>query len=877
MKKVITKKDNSEFQTVKKQTARQASFPIVGIGTSAGGLEALKLFFENMPEKSGFAFVVIQHLEPTSKSVISELLQRYTSMEVLQVKDYMCVKANHIYVIPPNKSMSILNGFLHLFAPIKAHGFRLPIDYFFNSLADDKLDKSIGVVLSGMGSDGSKGLKAIKDRNGIAVVQDPKSSKFSGMPQSAINMVKVDIIAPADELPKKIISFLRTNKVKLSKVLEGDKNKNNFEKIIFLIRSRTGHDFSHYKTNMLSRRINHRMDVHKITTIENYIPFLQENPNELDSLFEDFLIGVTSFFRDTPVWEKLKKAILPELFKTWPDGYIIRVWVSACSTGQEVYSLAIILKEVFGQLKIKKSFIFQIFATDLDTTAIDKARKGFFSKKELANVSQERINSFFVKEKDGFRVSTSIREMIVFAKHDVIKDPPFTRLDILLCRNLLIYFKKELQTKLMNLFHYSLKEGGLMVLGSAENNNSGNTQFKIIDSKLKIYENLKKTRRNKALSMPDSLNETGKPNESALKFEETFESIQTFTNKLLIDKFTPASILINGEGDILYITGHTGKYLEPAAGKANMNIYKMAREGLSQVIPRAIRESKKTQAPVKLMNLKIFTNNDEQIVNVTLQFIKKPITLKGTIMIVFNDVHDINKENHGKSKPIKKYISSKEEELEIELQRINEELQNSYEETQTMQEELKSTSEEMQSTNEELQSTNEELTTSKEEMQSLNEELQTVNMELQTRVADYIIAENDIKNLLNSTDIATLFLDKKLQIRRFTEELTKLFQLRNSDIGRPFSDLNNKLNYPNLETDAQEVLKTLIFKETTVDSIDGPSGNKWFTVRIMPYRTLDDRIDGLVITFVDITDSKLWESKLNEKIKMLNKKIKTVK
>ncbi len=851
MEKPSTKKENPVSKPTEKQDSNVISFPIVGIGASAGGLEALEQFFQNVPKNCGIAFVVIQHLDPNHVGIMPELLQRTTDLKVVQVTDHLKVQANHVYVIPPNKSMSILNAYLHLFEPIESRGLRLPIDYFFRSLADDQQEKSIGIILSGMGSDGSLGLKAIKEKNGIVLVQDPLTAKFDGMPQSAVNAVIVDILAAANELPRKLIEFLKYSPASGQKTQIDDKSKSNLEKIIILLRAQTGHDFSLYKKNTLFRRIERRMSVHQIDKIANYVRFLQENPNELDILFKELLIGVTNFFRDAVVWDKLKENVLPDLFNQLPNGHVFRAWTTACSTGEEAYSLAIIFKEAYDKVKHDKNFTLQIFATDIDSDAIDIARKGFFDPNILADVSPERISQFFTKEADGFRVNTAIREMVVFAPHNVIKDPPFTKLDLLLCRNLLIYMESELQKKLMNLFHYSLNAGGVMLLGSAENENSQNNQFIPIDAKLKLYKRSVMPVNTEFFDFTSSITHTMKKTTDNIKPVKVADNIQTLADQILLQRFAPASVLINTEGDILYITGRTGKYLEPAAGKANWNIYAMAREGLQNELPGAIRKAKQNYEQIKLHNIKLGTNGGTHMVDVTLQLIEKPEAIKGTIMVVFSDVANIPQPGKRKSKTVIQNSTIREQELEIDLQRANEELQSTREEMQTTQEELKST-------NEEMQSTNEELTTSKEEMQSLNEELQTVNIELQSKIADFMLANNDMKNLLNSTDIATLFLDKELNIRRFTDQTTHLFKLRQTDIGRPFTDMVTELQYPEITNHAHEVLKTLVFKETDIATHD----QRWFTVRIMPYRTFDDHIDGLVITFIDITKAKKLEQEL---------------
>ena len=865
MKKSTAKKENPVSKPLELQTSNTVGFPIVGIGASAGGLEALEQFFGNVPVNSGLAFVVIQHLDPNHVGIMPELLQRTTPMKVLQVTDNLQVKPNHVYVIPPNRSMSVLNGHLFLFEPIELRGLRLPIDYFFRSLAADQHENSIGIILSGMGSDGSLGLKAIKEKNGIVAVQDPANAKFDGMPNSAINAVVVDILAPAKELPEKLIALLKLSPSIVQKTEIDDKSKGNLEKIVILLRAQTGHDFSLYKKNTLFRRIERRMNVHQLDRISHYVRFLQQNPKELEILFKELLIGVTNFFRDAAVWEKLKENVLPALFNEAPNRHVFRAWITGCSTGEEAYSLAIVFKEAYEKVKKDKNFTLQVFATDIDSDAIELGRKGIFSANIVADVSPERLSQFFVKDENGFRVNTSIREMVVFAPHNVINDPPFTKLDMLFCRNLLIYMEAELQKKLMNLFHYSLIAGGVMVLGSAETENSQNNMFSAIDAKLKVYKRSASAANTELIDFPSSFTRSMKKTNDSIKPVKATDNIQTLADQLLLQRFAPASVLINPDGDILYITGRTGKYLEPSAGKANMNIYAMAREGLQNELPGAIRKAKQSSEPVKLLNLKIGTNGGTQIVDLTLQLIEKPEAIKGNIIIVFADVADIPRPARRKSKTGNQNSTVREQELEIELQRANEELQSTREEMQTTQEELKSTNEEMQSTNEELQSTNEELTTSKEEMQSLNEELQTVNIELQSKVNDFMVANNDMKNLLNSTDIATLFLDKELNIRRFTDETTKLFKLRQTDIGRPFTDMVSDLQYPEITQHAHEVLRTLVFKETEIATND----QRWFTVRIMPYRTYDDRIDGLVITFIDITKAKKLEAELNNTIGLL--------
>jgi two-component system CheB/CheR fusion protein len=757
--------------------------------------------------------------------------------------------------------MSILNGKLHLFEPTETRGLRLPIDIFFRSLADDKQERSIGIILSGMGSDGSLGLKAIKEKNGLVLVQDPESSKFNGMPHSALDSVVADIVAPADLLPARLISVLSISRSETWKIVIDDKNKTNLEKVIILLRSHTGHDFSLYKKNTLYRRIERRMNVHQLDKISNYVRFLQENPRELDILFRELLIGVTNFFRDENVWTKLKDRILPEYLDELPHGHSLRVWIPGCSTGEEAYSFAIVFKEVVEKLKFKNLSL-QIFASDIDTDAIEIARKGVFKSNIIADVSAERLSRFFTSRESGYSIKTFIREMIVFAPHNVIRDPPFSKLNFILCRNLLIYLEPELQKKLMNLFYFSLDKNGIMILGTSETIHSEDLFFTPLDSKLKIYKRSLIPTETERMVFPNTFPHSAKPDSEDIA--SGISNIQTLTDQLLLQNFTPAAVLINQEGDILYISGRTGKYLEPAAGKANMNIYAMARDNLRNELLIAIRNAKQTLKPVVLNKINVGSNSDSVCVNITVLATEKPRELKGTIIVVFTETDPLPSEKDS-AKHRKNPLNKKEVLLEKELQNIQEELQRTREEMQTSQEELKSANEELQSTNEELQSTNEELTTSREEMQSLNEELQTVNIELQSKVAEFMESNNDMKNLLNSTDIATLFLDRDLKIRRYTDQMIKLIRLRPTDIGRPFTEMANDLQYPEIADHALEVLRTLRYMENDISTKD----NKCFRVRIMPYRTLDERIDGLVITFIDISVAKSLEIELKETIRIL--------
>lgn len=837
-------------------------FPIVGIGASAGGLEALEQFLRHVPEKSGMAFVIVQHLDPTHKALLAELLQRATAMPVQQVEDRMRVKADCVYVIPPDHDMSILHGVLHLFKPAAPRGLRLPIDFFFRSLAEDQQERSIGVILSGMGSDGTLGLRAIKEKAGLALAQDPASAKFNSMPRNVIDARLADVVAPVQELPAKLLALMRHARVVTSFAPPLEENtQSGLEKIILLLRIKTGNDFSLYKKNTLYRRIERRMAIHQIDRIMSYVRFLQENSQETEILFRELLIGVTSFFRDPAAWEHLQDIALPLLLKACPPHGILRVWTPGCSTGKEAYSLAMIFKETVAQLAPESGIKLRIFATDLDKDAIDKARHGLYPPSIAADVSAERLDRFFVQDGPGYRIGKDIREMVTFATQNVIMDAPFTRLDMLICRNLLIYLAPELQQRLLSLFHYSLNPDGVLFLGSSESINASTDFFAPIDNKSKLFR-----RRDSILTaakfafqpsfvpvVPGILQET-----TMLK---PAVNIQSLADQVLLQHFAPPAVLANSNGDILYISGRTGKYLEPPAGKANWNIHAMAREGLRVDLGAAFLKAVRHKEAVTVKGLKLTEGGAVQTVDITVKEIQEPEALRGMVMIIFTDVATLPQQKTTRRSKPSDVDGARITELEQKLYQCHDELRTTREEMQASQEELKSYNEEMQSTNEELQSTNEELTTSREEMQSLNEELQSVNAEQQSKMDQLERINDDMRNLLNSTEIVTIFLDKDLCVRRFTPGASKIFKLIPGDVGRPLSDLASALLYPEMSEQAEEVLRTLAFSEKQVCTADG----HWYMVRIMPYRTMKDIIAGLVMTFTNITLAKELERELREK------------
>ena len=817
------------------------------------------------------AFVIVQHLDPTHKGIMPELLQRTTGMKVYQVRDRMRVKSNCVYVIPPNKDMSILHGVLHLFEPTAPRGLRLPIDFFLCSLADDRQERSIGVILSGMGSDGTKGLRAIKEKAGVVLVQEPASAKFDSMPRSAIDAGLADLVAPVEELPGKIIAYIRHTLIiaKTDGPLE-EKDQSSLEKVLILLRAKTGQDFSLYKKNTMYRRIERRMSIHQIDRIAAYVRYLQENSQEVELLFKELLIGVTSFFRDPAIWEQLREEAIPELLAARPAGGMIRAWSTGCSTGEEAYSLAIAFKEALERVKPTKNFTLQIFATDLARDAIDKARQGIYPAANIAaDVSPQLLRRYFIKEENGYRVGKEIREMVTFATQNVIMDPPFTKLDILICRNLLIYLTPDLQKKLMPLFHYSLNPGGVLFLGSSETISTFTDLFAPLNIKSRLFLRRESVMPSEPVAFPVSFVPAQPVVPRELTMVKPAANLQSFADQLLLQYFSPPAVLVNDKGDILYISGRTGKYLEPAAGNANWNIFAMAREGLRFDLGSAFQKAIRQKEAITVKGLKVGEGVGTQTVDITVKAIEEPEALRGMVMIVFTDVAtplEMNTPGRSRTTPSS---TARVLELEQELQQSREDLHTTREEMQSSQEELKSTNEELQSTNEELQSTNEELTTSREEMQSLNEELQIVNAEQQSKMDELSRLNSDMRNLLNSTEIVTVFLDSELHVRRFTTGADKLFKLIPGDVGRPLSDIVSDLLYPEMTEIAREVLRTLVFSEKQIAATDG----RWFSVRIMPYRTMEDVIDRVVITFMDITVSKTLEAELDEEIAKLKSSI----
>jgi two-component system CheB/CheR fusion protein len=808
---------------------------------------------------SGLAYIVVQHLDPTHKAMLTELLQRVTAIRVREAEMAMPVESDVIYVIPPNTELTVVGGRLHLSDPSQPRGLRLPIDVLFCSLARDQGERAIGVVLSGMGSDGTLGLQAIKSQGGLALVQDPATAQFDSMPRSAIAAGACDIVAPAAELPHRILMISAAPVVTAGPTMCAEEDReHSLAAVLALLRAHSKRDLSLYKTRTLKRRIDRRMGIHGLNTMAAYEAFVRQNPQELDLLFKEMLIGVTNFFRDPGVWEEFKSSVLPGLLARSAPEMGLRAWVVGCSTGEEAYSLAMVFREVAEAQATPEPRTLQIFATDLSADAIAVARGGRYSVKIAEDITPERLNRFFSADGDGYLIGKDIRDTVLFAQHDVIHDPPFTRLDILSCRNLMIYFNSVLQQRLLPLFHYVLRPGGVLMLGESETVGRSAALFAPLNPKSRLYLRNDSTAASGSVDFPVSRAISRRTNAQELAMPHPISrvpNLQLLADHVLLQEFSPPAVLVSEHGDIVYISGRTGKYLEPAAGKANWNIHVMARPAIRAQLAAALRQALQDKKTIELRGLRL-EEDGHFALDMTIRALLEPQALEGTAMIVFRDVA---LPPAGKPRG-KRSAGSVDPMLHDELARAREEIRVLRQEMRASQEELQSANEELQSTNEELQSANEELTTSKEESQSMNEELQAVNVELHSKLDDLALAQSDMQNLLNSTDIATLFLDSSLNVRRFTDHISRIIHLREADIGRPLSELASTLIYPQLQADVRETLRTLAFSEKQIETTDG----KWFTVRIMPYRTVSNIIQGVVITFVDITAAKTLESQLRK-------------
>jgi two-component system, chemotaxis family, CheB/CheR fusion protein len=846
---VNTKKPSQITKQTSPTPTESAAYPaitIVGIGASAGGLEAFEQFFGHMPADSGLAFVLIPHLDPSHASLLTEILQRAIGMPVHEALDQIPVEANHVYVIPPNRDMAVFHGVLQLTVPEQPRGQRLPIDGFLRSLAEDRQEHAIGIILSGTGFDGTLGCRAILGSGGLTLVQDPATAKYDGMPASAIKAGYASQVLPVDKMPRALLKLAHSH---FSHPLEplAPKTAHGINSILMQLRTLTGHDFSLYKKSTLNRRIERRMLQHAIEDTGVYARFLKENPDEVRALFHELLINVTNFFRDPEAFAVLEQEILPQLCQDKPDNYLLRVWVPGCATGEEAYSIAILLYELME--KSHQPFKVQIYSTDLDDTAIDMARAGVYPPNIAQDVTPVRLQRFFDKEGAGYRIKKEIREMLVFAVQDIIKDPPFTKLDLLSCRNLMIYLEPELQNRLIPAFHYALKPGGVLFLSPSEGIGNHTGLFSALNPKWKIYRAPPSVTQAHT-AMPQGLAWTEGSGIKAPGSVMTKPKVTNFaelSSRALLQFFAPAAVITDFKGDILYVHGETGKYLRPAPGQAGFNAIEMAREGLPLELRAAIHACVAKGKPTLGRELEVKTNGGFTAVSLDVRPLSGTDGGQGLLLVSFQDIA------RPTGKPLPKRSSSPAERsrieaLEHELAYLKENYQASIEEQQVSNEELKSTNEEMQSTNEELQSSNEEMETAKEELQSVNEELITVNSELQAKIEELVGLQNDNKNLLDNINVGVIFLDQQLKIRSFTRDAVRVFRLAASDVGRNLGDIRPSIDKDLLPA-AQAVLDTLVPHEQELEM----GNNNWMLARIQPYRTLDNIIDGVVLSFTDIT------------------------
>lgn len=834
---------------------------VVGIGASAGGLEAFTQLLENLPDDTGMAFVLVQHLDPNHKSILTEILSRSTTMPVSEVEDKTAVKPDCVYIIPSGKAMTVYQGVLSLVPREDIARQYMPIDYFLESLAKDQGSKAIGVILSGTATDGSRGLKEIKNAGGITFAQKPQTAKFDGMPLNAVAAGVVDFILTPEEIAGELAKIACSSTFDAITAETGklfSAGAGELKQIFTILRKASGTDFSLYRDLTIKRRILRRMVLHRMEKLDEYVDFLRDNPAEVQDLYQDLLINVTNFFRDPEAFEALKSLVFPAVMKNRQPGEPVRVWVPGCSTGEEAYSIAILLIEFLGDDDVNNPI--QIFGTDTNETLIEKARAGIYPVSIKTEVSPERLRRFFTMVDKGYQISKTVRDMCVFARQDMVKDPPFSRLDLISCRNVIIYFGPAMQKKLFPVFHYALKQKGFLFLGSSESVGAFVNLFNLEDKKHKIYSK-------KAVHTPVIAELTAVDYEAAavehrekasrishdvdLKFNVLEEA-----NRIVLSQYAPAGVVVNGDLEILQFRGRTGYYLEHASGTPNLNLLKMARDGLSLGLHGAINQAKKENVPVRKEGLRVVNNGRSERVNVDVIPFGEPHSKEKYFLVLFERSipQDLPpREEAGGAAAGAQQAALYDEGyqlvgLEHELTATKEYLKSVIEQYELTNEALRAANEEIQSSNEELQSMNEELETAKEELQSSNEELMTLNDEVQNRNLELGKISSDLQNLFHSVNIPVIMLGSSLNIRRFNHSAEKVLKLIATDVGRPITDINTNFKNFDLELAIQEVLDTLISTEQEVQDRHGC----WYSVQLRPYRTMENKIDGVVITFVDI-------------------------
>jgi two-component system CheB/CheR fusion protein len=860
-KSARSKPENAE-ETAENEVLRGRPYPIVGVGASAGGFEAFRELLHALPMNTGMAFVLVQHLDPGHESILSKLLSRATAMPVREVQDGMAVEPNHVYVIPPNRLMSIGGGVLRLTARDEPAVKNMPIDQFLRSLAEDQGSRAIGVILSGTASDGTRGLKAIKAEGGITFAQDEQSAKYDGMPRSAVAAGCVDLVLPPAEIATELGRIRHHPYLGLGRRRaeeETPPEDDDLRRIFTLLRNATGVDFTHYKYTTIRRRIARRMVLHKLDKLQQYLRHLRQNRTELEALYEDILIHVTGFFREPETFQTLREEILPLVMNTKPQGEPVRVWVPGCSTGEEAYSIAIVLLEYLGERAASTPI--QIFGTDISELAINRARAGTYSDSTLVDVSPDRLRRFFVKTEGGYQITKLVREMCIFARQDLVKDPPFSRLDLISCRNVLIYMGPLLQKKVMGIFHYALKPVGFLMLGKSESVSGFSPLFAAVDRKSKIFAK-KAAETRPALDLvaaePERLaGETPRKKEAPAR-----PDVQREADRLTLSRYAPAGLVVNEGMQILHFRGQCSPYLAPASGEASLHLLKMVRPEFAVELRTAVHKARQSAGPVRHDRIPFKRDGETRWVNI--EVIPIPTEAEERFFLVlFEDVPPSEtgqgKPKGGKLRPTRTQ-ESEVLQLRRDVQTTKDYLQSIIEEQEATNEELKSANEEVLSSNEELQSTNEELETAKEELQSANEELVTVNEQLQNRNTELAQLSDDLTNLLAGVSIPIVMLDNDRRIRRFTPLAEKLLNLLPTDVGRPINNIRSRVNIQDLEKVIGEVLESMSVHEREVQDDEG----RWHLLRIRPYRTVDNRIEGVVIVFIDIDPIKKSQEALRE-------------
>jgi two-component system, chemotaxis family, CheB/CheR fusion protein len=821
-------------------------FPVVGIGASAGGLDACTKLVEALPVDTGMAFILVQHLDPTHQSMMVDLLAGHTSMTVRQATDGMPIERDHFYIIPPGTYLAVSNGALHLSQPLARHGARLPIDFLLHSLATDYGERAICVILSGTGADGSLGLKAVKEQGGLVIAQDPTEAAYDGMPRSAIMTGTVDLVLPVANIPAALVRYAATRARNGS--VAPDRAQDWLPQIIDLLRTKTAHDFALYKAGTLERRIGRRMAMAAIEAddTERYLEVLKNDPKELDLLAKDLLIHVTSFFRDPKVFDLLEEKIVPDLVRSHSTDQPLRVWIAGCSTGEETYSLAMLFRERITAAK--RDIKLQVFASDIDAVAIASAREGLYPETIETDVSPARLARFFSKEDHGYRVSTELRAAVVFAVQDVLADPPFSRLDLVSCRNLLIYLQPEAQEKVVSLFDFALRQGGVLLLGSAETVRTDDGRFEAISTPERLYRHIGRSRpglRGHPVSADDGLRAPAGPAHRRAPSRQT--ALADLCRRLVMETYAPAAVLINRKHECLYSLGPTDRYLRVAPGHPTHDLLAMVRASMRTRLRSAIQQASRENARIVVAGGRIIHDGNPGSFSIAVQPVLNESEDLLLICFVDEPKHDLQLDRPSTSGDV-----TQVRELEQQLEATRLELEGAVRDLEIANEEQKAITEEALSVNEEYQSTNEELLTSKEELQSLNEELTALNSQLQETLERQRTTSNDLQNILYSTDVATLFLDIDLNIRFFTPATRSLFNVIPTDIGRPLADLNSLAADSLFPADARTVLQTLAPLEREIEAQSGA----WYVRRILPYRTQDNGVEGVVVTFVDITERR---------------------